>query len=71
MNRCKKCKSQMTFANQRKQFGRLCSAGIAVDRVKQILPRCQMCVTLWLKEDRETNRLIDKAMLADGQELTL
>jgi hypothetical protein len=44
----------MTWAEQRRQFGRLVQKGMALEQVKQLLLRCQKCVTKWLKESQES-----------------
>jgi hypothetical protein len=45
MNKCKDCKYAMTWASQRQQFGRLVKRGFSVDDTKQLMPRCQKCLT--------------------------
>lgn len=45
MNRCKQCNNPMTWAQSRVQFGRLLKQGKTPEQAKEILPRCQLCVT--------------------------
>jgi hypothetical protein len=35
----------MTWAEQRRQFGRAVRAGLSLDETKQLMPRCQKCTT--------------------------
>jgi len=46
---CCNCRNPMTWAAQRVQFGRLMRRGICPTVIKAIQPRCQKCVTLWLR----------------------
>lgn len=39
----------MTFRDSKKQYGRLMKKGFSVEDAKAILPRCQSCVTVYLK----------------------
>jgi hypothetical protein len=48
-DRCKSCGYAQTWADQRRQFGRLIRAGFDRDQVKALLPRCQKCLTQTLK----------------------
>jgi hypothetical protein len=43
--RCQGCGFHVTWAEQRKQYGRLVRRGLPPERIKAILPRCQKCVT--------------------------
>lgn len=52
-DRCKRCRYAITWADQRKQFGRMIKRGLSIDEIKAIQPRCQKCVTVYLRE-RET-----------------
>jgi hypothetical protein len=42
---CKECKNALTWAEQRKQFGRLIKEGKSPEEAKAAMPRCQKCVT--------------------------
>ena len=44
-DRCKDCKKEMTWASQKTQLGRLIRRGLAIEKARAILPRCQKCVT--------------------------
>jgi hypothetical protein len=48
-NKCKNCRFPMTWAQQCKQFGRLKKLGYSDSQIKDCLPRCQKCVTVWKK----------------------
>lgn len=48
---CKGCHRGMTWADQRYQYRRLEQRGYSKDEIKHIAPRCQKCVTKWLKEN--------------------
>ena len=48
-NRCRDCGSPMTWAAQRVQYGRLLRRGIPHEVARRELPRCQKCVTQWLR----------------------
>jgi hypothetical protein len=43
--RCAGCKYKLTWAEQRKQFGRLLRLGKTQEQAKAIMPRCQTCTT--------------------------
>jgi hypothetical protein len=45
--RCRDCRYLMTWAEQRKQYGRLMRRG--VDNIKAAQPRCQKCMTKYLR----------------------
>ena len=51
MIRCKNCHWSMTWSEQRVQYGRLVRKGIKPENIKAIMPRCQKCVTKWMKEN--------------------
>jgi hypothetical protein len=48
---CSDCGSAygVTWADQRSQFGRLIRRGVTRDQIKDILPRCGKCVTVWMR----------------------
>lgn len=48
-NRCRDCRRPMTWAAVRVQYGRLMRRSFRPDQVKQILPRCGKCLTVWLR----------------------
>lgn len=48
---CARCGHPMTWAEQRRQFGRLMRQGFAADAARQMLPRCQTCMTITLRAD--------------------
>jgi hypothetical protein len=41
----------MTWAQQRVQYGRLKKREYCEDDIKAILPRCQKCLTVWMKDN--------------------
>jgi hypothetical protein len=46
MKRCKGCGGQkVTWAEQRKQYGRAIRHGLTPDEAKALMPRCQKCLT--------------------------
>ena len=47
--RCHDCGCPITWAAQRKQYGRLMRLGFTPDQATVGMPRCQKCVTKWLK----------------------
>lgn len=49
-NKCKGCRKDMTWAAVKVQWGRLMKKGFAVAKVIPIMPRCQKCVTRYLRE---------------------
>ncbi len=50
--RCRRCNYEMTWAAQRRQFGRLMKRGLSVQQAKEILPPCQTCVTRYLRDQQ-------------------
>jgi hypothetical protein len=46
---CKECQKTMTWAQQRVQWGRLKSKGYTEQEIKDAMPRCQKCLTRWVK----------------------
>ena len=44
-DQCLRCNQQMTWAEQRRQFGRLIRYGWTPEEAKRLTPRCQKCVT--------------------------
>ena len=50
--RCKGCNYPITWAEQRRQYGRLLKRGLATDQAKAAAPRCQKCMTKYLGENR-------------------
>jgi hypothetical protein len=50
---CLDCHCCMTWAAQRKQFGRAIKKfGFTVDEAKTLMPRCQKCLTSKLKGEK-------------------
>jgi SOS response regulatory protein OraA/RecX len=49
---CLRCHYPMTWEQQRRQFGRLMRKGFTKDEAKAALPRCQICMTVWLRAYR-------------------
>jgi hypothetical protein len=47
--RCKRCGTIMTWAANKRQFGRLLHRGVAESDAKDILPSCQKCNTILLR----------------------
>jgi hypothetical protein len=50
---CSRCSARITWADQRRQWGRLIRAGLSERQARDIQPRCQKCVTIHLAELRE------------------
>jgi hypothetical protein len=51
--RCRGCGQYgITWAEQRRQYGRLLRRGISPEAVKGLLPRCQKCVTALLHHQK-------------------
>ena len=47
---CRDCGwTGMTWAEQRRQFGRVVQAGLTIDEAKTLMPRCQRCTTIVLR----------------------
>ena len=46
---CIECQRRMTWAEQRVQYGRLKKRGVTNAHIKDALPRCQKCVTIWIR----------------------
>lgn len=53
MGKCKGCKRTITWADTKAQYGRLKRADIDEEIIKATLPRCQKCLTRWLKENKK------------------
>ena len=51
-NRCRGCGYPITWEAQRRQYGRLIRRGMDPEEIKPIVPRCQKCVTQWLKTNK-------------------
>lgn len=49
---CKRCKTTVTWAEQRKQYGRLIRAGLELSQAKEAGPRCKKCMTVYLREEK-------------------
>jgi hypothetical protein len=49
MTKCRDCCNPMTWSAQRRQFARLVHRGVTLDEAKQLMPRCQKCVTQLLR----------------------
>jgi hypothetical protein len=47
-DKCLRCQNPMTWADQRRQYGRAMRAGMTVEEARRILPRCQKCMTVLL-----------------------
>jgi hypothetical protein len=43
--RCLRCNYPMTWDAQKRQYARLLKRGMTPAEIKQLLPRCQKCVT--------------------------
>jgi len=48
-NRCNDCNLPMTWADVRRQFGRLMKTGVLLNDAKAVMPLCQHCTTKWLR----------------------
>ena len=69
--RCKGCGYPITWAEQRKQYGRLARRGMAPDDIKAVVPRCQKCVTRWLRENETMPTIHQDGRLLTGDEWIL
>jgi hypothetical protein len=49
-NRCRSCGNAMTWADQRRQYGRLIQRGLTPQATAELMPRCQKCVTTHLRD---------------------
>jgi hypothetical protein len=49
---CKGCNNPLFKTSPRKQYERLACRGLTEDGIKDLLPRCQKCVTVLLKARR-------------------
>ena len=49
-NRCLSCGYGLTWANIRVQYGRAIKRGLTLDEAKAVCPRCQKCMTKFLKK---------------------
>lgn len=47
--RCRDCHNHITWAELRRQYGRLLNRGLTPTEAKQMLPRCPKCVTAALR----------------------
>jgi hypothetical protein len=47
--KCNSCGGSMTWAEQRRQYGRALRHGLTGDAAKMLMPRCQKCLTLILR----------------------
>lgn len=61
MTKCLGCQRRMTWAEQRVQFGRLLRRAFTVDQTRRVLPRCQKCVTTWLRSQAAAAGAADSA----------
>lgn len=50
MNICKGCRRRLTWTERRIQFGRARGRGLSEDAAKEAVPRCQKCMTVYLRE---------------------
>jgi len=48
---CLRCRNLMTWAAQKVQFGRLRREGFSNEEINAITPRCQKCVTRFLRDE--------------------
>jgi hypothetical protein len=54
--KCIGCGSpRLTWAEQRRQYGRAIRRGLTPDEAKRLMPRCQKCLTVMLGDDRHRN----------------
>lgn len=51
INKCLRCGKNMTWRERRYQFGRIIRHGISFEDAKELMPKCQKCVTLALTKD--------------------
>jgi uncharacterized protein with PIN domain len=54
-DRCLHCNRELTWAEQRRQFGRVMRTGLTVEEARALLPRCQKCMTLVLEARRRAS----------------
>jgi hypothetical protein len=48
---------KMTWADQRRQYGRAIRKGLTPDEAKRIMPRCQKCMTEFFGDQRHVARV--------------
>lgn len=51
-SQCKSCGCRMTWADSKRQFGRLMKLGFQPEQIKELLPRHQSCMTQKMKTDQ-------------------
>jgi hypothetical protein len=56
-DRCLRCGLGMTWAEQRRQFGRLIRKGLSPQEVKAITPLCQKCITVAFDRTNQTTHV--------------
>jgi hypothetical protein len=49
MSKCIGCGFPVTWEHQRRQWGRLMRRGLSREEAKNLMPRCQKCMTLALR----------------------
>jgi hypothetical protein len=70
--RCLRCGTQMTWSEQRRQFGRLLRRGLTTTDAKALMPRCQICLTAILGRKRPgafSGTLVEENLSAIGDKL--
>lgn len=50
--KCRGCGSRLTWAAQMQQFWRAVNRGASEDVAKAISPRCQKCMTIYLRQEK-------------------
>ncbi len=50
-DRCLDCRYRMTWAAERRQYGRALRRGLTPEGAKAAMPRCQKCMTKYLAYD--------------------
>jgi hypothetical protein len=59
-DRCQRCGTPMTWAEQRRQFGRAIRYGLTVEVAKAEMPKCGKCVTELFSPHRRKRRMVEE-----------
>jgi hypothetical protein len=60
--RCQNCNCEMTWSEQKRQFGRMLRKGLSIEDAGRLSPRCSKCVTQFF---RPNEALIQAQILAE------
>jgi hypothetical protein len=55
-NRCRGCKWPITWSDQKRQYRRLLDRGLSPADAREAMPRCQKCVTRFLRENDDDSQ---------------